>query len=156
MSISLTLYTNSSSPNTLDKSNSLTAIASDISIDPTEEFSILKPEIVLAYSSTYIPCNYAKLVFPDSITRYYFAKTSVDTGGRLILSCSADVLMTFKDSILNCSVTVIRNESVGVTYVPDDKLPIDPNRYDTHGKYFPNSLGVGASGGKDYLLITNG
>lgn len=107
---------------------------SNISINPTEALSILKPTLVMAYNSNYITANYCYI---DTFSRYYFCNVALAPGNRAIVSCVVDPLMSFKTGLLNIPVTVVRSESAGINYVPDAQLPIDPARFKLQVKDFP-------------------
>ena len=78
-----------------------------------------------------------------------------DTANRMILSCKVDYLMSWKNSIKNCPASILRNENAGINYMKDDKLPIDPNRFYTIGRQFPETGLTGtAVSGFQFILIT--
>lgn len=149
----ITLYINSSAPETLNKT--ITQIGSTTAIRPTAAVDILSPNIILSYDPAFLQCNYCYI---DTFQRFYFCKVTVDTGGRLVLTCEVDVLMSYKGSIKKCPISVIRSETIGSNYVIDRQLPVDPARYFIEGKFFPltpltyNSM----IPGRRYVLLVNG
>lgn len=100
---------------------------SNITINPTEALSILKPTLIMSYDEYYIQANYCKI---DTFSRYYFCNVALAPGNRAIVSCVVDPLMSFKTGLLNIPVTVVRSESAGVNYVPDAQLPVNPSGYE--------------------------
>lgn len=78
----------------------------------------------------------------------------IDIGKKIVISCSVDVLETYKLSIKNCVGCITRNEGIGApTYVPDDKLPLDPNQKELKTVLLEGgSLGGSYSSGKHVLV----
>ena len=112
---------------------------SNISINPTEALSILKPTLVMSYDASYIQANYCYI---DTFSRYYFCNIALAPGNRALVSCVVDPLMSWESGLRNIPVTVVRSQSAGVNYVPDAQLPVDPARfvlkvYDFAGHSFP-------------------
>lgn len=152
----LTFYKNTSTPDTLDKE--ITAIGTSTPIAPTSTVEKLNPVLVIDYDESLLPANYCYI---DLFDRYYYCTMAVDIASRLIVSCKCDPLMSAKDSIKNCPACILRNENIGINYVIDKKLPVDPNRFSIHGLPFPidgfNQASQGTGDNyKPYLLILNG
>lgn len=125
MSFSATLYNNSDDPKKLSKN--LTGGIPISSITPTESCDLLSPTFILNYNSSYTTCNYIVVGAPFNRS-YFITDMKIDIGKKIVISCSVDVLETYKLSIKNCVACITRNEGIGApTYVPDDKLPLDPN-----------------------------
>lgn len=125
MAFSATLYNNNDDPKVLNKTLSGGYPVS--SIVPTEACDILSPTFILNYNSTYTTCNYIVVGAPFNRS-YFITDIKIDIGKKIVISCAVDVLETYKDSIKDCMACVTRNEGIGKpTYVPDNKLPIDPN-----------------------------
>ena len=128
MALTITLYTSTADPKTVDKSSGLTQIGSTtITATPTGDIDILAPVVLLNYNSTYLPANYAYI---SEFGRYYYVNDkTVKPGESMTLTMSVDPLMSFKSDILGCKACITRSESIGgPTEVNDDKLPIDPNK----------------------------
>lgn len=143
MAFSATLYNNADDPKVLSKT--LSGGQSVSSIVPTEACDILNPTFILNYNSAYTTCNYIVVGAPFNRS-YFITDMKIDIGKKIVISCAVDVLETYKDSIKNCMACVTRNEGIGKpTYVPDDKLPIDPNQ-----KYLKSVLFEGGSLGGNY------
>lgn len=57
--------------------------------------------------------------------RYYFIDNIVFTRNRLVqITCTCDVLMSFKDDILKTTQLIARQENKQQRYIPDTSLPI--------------------------------
>ena len=96
-----------------------------VSIHPQSVITQLNPVFIIDYNSAYLTANYVKATF---LNRSYNATVSIDTAGRMILTCNVDVLAY---DFSNCKITVTRNENVGINDIPDNKLPVLPNEVDT-------------------------
>ena len=128
MSLSITLYTSIADPKELDKSSKLTQIGSTaITATPTNDIDILSPVVLLNYNSSYLNANYAYI--PEFGRYYYVNDKSVKPGQSITLTMSVDPLMSFKNQIKDCTACITRSESIGgPTEIPDDRLPVDPNK----------------------------
>ena len=117
----LTLYKNSAENNRIDKTEYLTSVG-EITGYLRNETNIINPSIVIEYAGV-IDFNY---VYISTFNRYYFVTniTSVRTNlWRLDMSC--DVLMTYKDTILNYECYVSRNENDYNPDIEDNYLPLE-------------------------------
>lgn len=128
--MTITLYTVSDDPRVLNKTlgNAITT-AKTLSI--YDNIDIISPVFVLDYNANILNATY---LYCEELHRYYFINgISLDSGKRMILSCSIDVLMTYKNQLVNCKCCVMRNENA-LGEVVDDKLPIAPNRVAIEGE----------------------
>lgn len=117
----LTLYKNTAENNRIDKTEYLTSVR-EITGYLRNETNIINPSIVIEYAGV-IDFNY---VYISTFNRYYFVTniTSVRTNlWRLDMSC--DVLMTYKDTILNYECYVSRNENDYNPDIEDNYLPLE-------------------------------
>ena len=105
----------SASFNRVDKTEFITDI---ISINcEMMNTDTLFPEIKL--SSDYSDYNY---IFVPSFNRYYFVnEVERLSGEHIIVKCKVDVLMTYKDDILNLKCNDVRNERERRGEMLDDK-----------------------------------
>lgn len=135
----VTFYNVSDPPNKLIK-DITNVIGTSRALAPTGQVNILNPTIVVAWDSTngdkVINANYAYI---DTFNRYYWITTAIDTANRIVIQGKVDYLMSFAEDIKKCPCTVVRSERSGINYIVDDKLPIDPTRYYTHGISFKQS-----------------
>lgn len=152
--MTVTLYNITDDPRKLTKTLPQTSKTYN-TVDALDIVSVVNPTLILSYDGDYIDCNYC---YVQEFGRYYFCKTSVDTGGRIVLTCTVDPLMSFAEEIKECKACITRNENTGIGYVVDNKLPVDPNRFTYYGDPLPlnglNSLNDGTD--KNYLVIING
>ena len=140
MAFTVTLYTCSADRRVVDKTSYLTAVANGTNIlcRPTDGVDMLAPTFILDYKESYLTANY--LYCSTFGGRYYYVEDrEIEIGKKIVLHCKVDPLMSWKTDLLECKGTITRSESIGgPTYVPDSKLPIDPNRKEalTTGKAF--------------------
>lgn len=142
----ITLYTNNSEKNKLEKSLSN---AKKLSGKLREESSIVNPSILIQIEN---PSSFNYAYIPE-FKRYYFITdiTSIRTGLWKI-SMHVDVLMSFKDGIKNTSIILSDTETTGQTnYMPGEQWATEVKNTTTI-KMFPHSL---PTTGK-YILITAG
>ena len=117
----INLYKNTAENNRVDKNSYLTQVG-EIEGYLRDETSIINPTIVIEYNKV-IDFNY---IYISTFNRYYFVNEvqSVRTNlWRLSLSC--DVLMTYKDIILNYECYVSRNEYDYNEDIEDKYLPLE-------------------------------
>ena len=126
--MTINLYSVSVDPRTLDKMRYATLINSTpITVKPTERVNLLNPVFEIDYNESYLLANYAYCDTFD--TYYYVSPPHLNTGKRLDIPCTIDVRQTYKNSIEDCSGTVLRAQSLGApTQITDTKLPINPSQ----------------------------
>lgn len=109
----------------------LTKIGTQKTIRIYDSIDIISPVFVLDYNADLLTANY---LYCGNLARYYFINNiTLDIGKRMYISCSEDVLMTFRTQLLNCECCVMRNENA-LGEVVDDKLPIAPNKVAIEGE----------------------
>lgn len=111
--MNLTLYKTSDDPRTLNKT---ITDAKTLTVQLKSDTDLLNPVFMLSYDSTILDgYNYAEM---DG-RYYYITDISAVTGGQLRISCRTDVLMTYKDDILQCPVIVDRSSNNWNAYISD-------------------------------------
>ena len=121
--MSMTIKIGYTTDNPLKVGKSVTWINSSVSISPLSTISQLAPVFVIDYNSLYLNANYVECT---DLSRSYFCTVSVDTAGRMVLTCNVDVLQ--RSDLGNCKITVTRNGGIGKpTKIPDNKYPVIPN-----------------------------
>lgn len=128
-------YINKSDTNVVYKT--LDNESEPITILLKNDTSIIKPVFTLTGSNFNYASNY---IYVEELGRYYFITDVVKLAGGIVqLSCEVDVLMSFREEILNLNGTVARSESLYNGYLID-------NQYQTFSyenivtKKFPNSM----------------
>lgn len=121
MAITLQLLQTSSDNRALHKSwTGLKAVACTVK-EPCE---LSNPIFVLAFDNSVFNSNYC---FCENFGRYYFINERVlISGNRIELHCHVDVLQSYSEAISGLTVTVTRQENVGINHIPDSLLPLDP------------------------------
>ena len=145
-----TFYTCNDDPRVLDKT------LTQVSQKPVAIYNgcnIIAPVMYLAYDASLLTCNYMYL---DDWGLYYFIRNfAVDNGKRLYISAELDDLYTFRDQLKACNGTAIRNEAVGINYVPDPSLPLMPSKNNytsiTIGQYWSTTV---VEQSRNYVLST--
>lgn len=110
--------------NTYKVNKTVSYIAQGVSMHPLSIVNQLSPVFVIDYDSRFLNANYIRATF---LGRLYYCTVSVDTAQKMYLTCSVDYLSSF--ALGNCPITVTRNGGIGApTEIPDNKLPVIPNR----------------------------
>lgn len=127
MSIAVELYRNFSDNRYVNKNIEKLA---DVTATWYEDNSNVVPTIKFTYNNPNVlnDCNYVKIPY---FGRYYYVtdvRSLVGCGMEMDLRC--DVLMTYKDAIINSNMMVIRNEAPygkpTPTLISDPTLPLAP------------------------------
>ena len=114
----IVLYKNKSDNRVLQKE--LTQISTPLSCDIYNSESIINPRFILEYIG--VEPNYC---YVAELNRYYYIRDIIlDKGGRRILMCEVDVLMSNIDEILNLNCLIARNENETLCnkYLVDNKM----------------------------------
>ena len=113
----------SDNPSVLNKDYELTISKN---MKPLGEVSMLNPIFIIAYDSSIIGCNYARIA---DWGKNYFVTSSIMTDGRMRVELTIDYLTSNEKEIKNLTATIVRTGSLNKpTYVPDDSLPIEQSR----------------------------
>ena len=117
--MTVTLYKNVSDKRVLNKN--ITEIKS-VNAFLYEPCDIDNPIFKLSYDNDILSCNYL-----SAFGNYYFCELEFQQGGIVLLKCQKDVLMSNADDIKNIVGTVVRQEHVGMTTIPDTNILIQNN-----------------------------
>jgi len=148
--MTIDLYTTTDDNRVVNKT--LTAVSSNITVRPTESLDLLAPVFYVDTDDDYLAANY---LYCSTFDRYYYINDiKLETGRRMSLHCSLDVLYTYRNYLSGVTATVIRSESLGrPSTIPDKRLPVDPQRYELKSvkfsKTFPQDINK-----PSYVLIT--
>lgn len=77
------------------------------------------PRLILSYNSHIEEANYVEFN-----NHYYYIMGMTYSQQRIILQLHEDVLMTYRDKILNLGVILDRQENVGNPYLKDSEMPV--------------------------------
>lgn len=131
----LLLYINKSDNNVLNKD--IEKIGETIVLNAKAEISLLQPVFIVAVDKITSDINYC---YCPTFNRYYYINNiTYLSGGRAVLNCAVDVLMTWKKNIKAITGTVDRNENINNGYIVDGEYKALVYKQITT-KAFPNSL----------------
>lgn len=140
------LYQNAGDPRQLNKA--ITQIA-EISLEVTSECDIMSPSFKLLYNDRYVNGNY---IFIPAWGRYYFISSKrILNGKEILLDCNIDVLMSFKNAILNSQCIASRSASRVENYIPD---PVVSDKGTVQYKTYRSSMNPFS--GSSYVLTVAG
>lgn len=114
--------------------------------------SVENPVLILQYKSD-IQSNVNYVYIPE-YNRYYFVTDIINlTGGRYEIHCKVDVLMSFKDYILNLSCIVDKQSSKD-----NANMYLDDGSFVVQSKEFVNTINFprGFNDNGEFILITAG
>lgn len=129
------LYQNYSENNRVDKSSYIKKVG-ELEGTAREGFSITDFELTIEYDG--VPnFNY---IYIDEFKRYYFITDFYNETNKIwIIRATVDVLMTYKEGILNTSAFIDRNEYEYTPNIIDDKIVISQG-YDVSTIELKNAL----------------
>lgn len=92
----------------------------DQEITPIEDFDILHPTFILSLGTDYMNFNY---IYVRDLHRYYFVDSLELSKNRAYITCTIDVLQSYKDEIMNGDVILERQEKKWNSYQHDEEQP---------------------------------
>ena len=113
-------------------SKNYTVNISNVGCDIYDSCDLYNPTLIVK-SNSVISSNY---LYIPNFNRYYFiTDKNLDKAGITVINCECDVLMSFKNDILNSTQLVIRsadtsNEKVKNSKITDTLRPISPLEFD--------------------------
>lgn len=114
--MNLSFYNNSGDIRQLNKD--LTPIKTNVSAQITYQVSIQDPSFILVYDAALINANY---VYVEEWDRYYYINNkNILDGNTMELQCHIDVLMSYRNEILNSDCIAARSASDNNPYIIDD------------------------------------
>ena len=132
--------------------NKVVSIIDDVSATIKGALSVENPVLILQYKSD-IQSNVNYVYIPE-YNRYYFVTDIINlTGGRYELHCKVDVLMSFKDNILNLSCIVDKQSSKD-----NANMYLDDGSFVVQSKEFVDTINFprGFNDNGEFILITAG
>lgn len=128
------------------------SIIDDVSATIKGALSVENPVLILQYKSDIqSKVNY---VYIPEYNRYYFVTDIINlTGGRYEIHCKVDVLMSFKDYILNLSCIVDKQSSKD-----NANMYLDDGSFVVQSKEFVDTINFprGFNDNGEFILITAG
>lgn len=143
----ITLYNNLS--DALYVSKQLVKVA-EVDCIVKEMKDVLTPSFSITADAVpeWLNANYA---YVDTFNRYYFAKLSVDTAGRLAVECNVDPLTSNKREIRMVNCVILRQEYNYSPYFQDAELAKRVNR-----KFIYRQIGTLPAAATNYLTVDGG
>ena len=92
-----------------------------IDIEILEPCSIKNPRIALSPRTNVLQANY---ILIPTLARYYYITNPVLDNGRVIVDCKVDVLMSFKDDIMNENVIIDKSNFKHSLYLNDNDMKL--------------------------------
>ena len=85
---------------------------------------LFSPSFLLNYDESLLDKNY---VYIPAWGKYYYivSPLAMTSGGRCIIQCQEDVLMTFRNGIRNLDCYIVRNEKTRNKYLVDEYYPAE-------------------------------
>lgn len=119
----INLYNCTAENEVVDKTSYMSAnVSTDCEMVNTD---ILNP--VLKLSSNFLDKNY--VLIPDFENRYYFVSSiEMLRGGHMLMNCHIDVLMTYKDIILQTECNIVRQENAPNNKLVDNYCTVNVNK----------------------------
>lgn len=98
---------------------------------------VLNP--ILKLSSNYLDKNY--VLIPEFENRYYYVSSiEMLRGGHMLMNCHVDVLMTYKDIILQTSCNIVRQENANSGTLTDSFYSVNNRKINKIKKFGGNNL----------------
>lgn len=117
---SINLYNTTDDANVANKT--LNLVEANVACDIYENCTMLQPRLILIYSETRMNCSYIRV-----FNRYYnIVSKDLQPGGKMVITCTIDAVLTYWDQIKNLPCTVTRTGN-SPTEIVDEKLPISQN-----------------------------
>ena len=114
------LYNNLSETIVVDKNIEQSTSLSDVKL--LDACSILKPVMEVRLTDAVLSSNYCYI--PKFKRYYYIMEVTIFDNNRAIISCSVDVLMSFKDKIRATKQNIVRSENLYNMYLEDPNFQV--------------------------------
>lgn len=115
---SVILYKNNSDSIVVNKS--LNKVAEFTNVRFTDDVDIVKPIMIIKGSEAVLNSNY--LYCPELKRYYYITSVNITSGDMCEVLCDVDVLMSFKNDILNSTQNIVRQANDYQQYMKDGKV----------------------------------
>lgn len=146
--MTVTFYSNTADNRVVDKTSALTTLATLNNVSFKMDENRGEPQLELAYNATIAGANYCYI---SELGYYYHLSEPILSTQRMLFNCNTDLLMTYKNEILNLECIVSRQEQEYNAYLNDDRFPV-LNKQQVNTIAFPS----GFSNSEEMLLIVNG
>lgn len=120
--MNVTFYTNNADNRKVDKTDALTTLRTLNNVHFYRDENKGGPNLELAYDAVIF--NYANYCYIEELGHYYYMSEPVMSQQRITFSLTTDLLMSFKDDILELECIIARQESEYNTYLKDERFPV--------------------------------
>lgn len=146
--MSVIFYHNNSDNRCLTKS--LQQIGTALSVKFKDDSSIINPELIVTPNVDLFGANYCQIT--EFKNRYYFIEDIVVSQQRIIVKCKEDLLMSYKNEILNMKGYLRRTAYLkkSNTYITDKGFTIQNNKFPNVTKF--STRGFGDYGDNGWVL----
>lgn len=118
--MNLILYNNPDDKRKVNKS--ITQVGNTITtFEFKDDTSLMNPTIILKDGLSVLS-NDVNYLYVDTVNRYYFINDITFSQQHILLSCSVDVLMSFREEILAQTAILKRQENIMSGYLNDGEL----------------------------------
>ena len=114
-------YFNNSDRRVLEKT--LTIVANNVTVRYKEDTELIRPVLICDSDKFSSDINYVYV--GGAIKRYYYIEDVTMSQGKVELHCAVDVLMSFKEQILETEVICARNTNYWNMYLNDDRMELE-------------------------------
>ena len=135
--MNVTFYTNNADNRKVDKTSELTTLRTLNNVHFYRDENKGGPNLELAYDTDIF--NYANYCYIQELGHYYYMSEPVMSQQRITFSLTTDLLMSFKDDILELECIIARQENINNKYLDDNRLPV-LNRQDVTTLEFPSGF----------------
>lgn len=149
------IYNYTGDPRIVNKSLPSNTVNNTVNVYLSQNCDVMHPSVSIPYTDDLVQTfNYAYI---PAWKRYYFVTgIQTDTGGKLWINMSIDVLKTYSYELLSANnggvdVNVARWSGAGINWKTDDKLPV--HSVITDKKIFPLTGGTGYPTQGNNILI---
>lgn len=120
-----------------------------------DTITLLSPSFIVASNVNYFSATH---VFVASMgNRYYYINNiTLMTGGKMLVSCSIDVLKTYAEKIPNCYGTFTRSEKPKNKFIHDSKYPLTGDMLAKSTLFDNTPFTIGSDDTHNYILTVVG
>ena len=119
--MTVTFYSNKADNRKVDKTGSLTTLATLQNVNFKMDENRGEPQLELAYNATIEHANYCYI---SELGYYYHLSEPILSTQRMLFNCNTDLLMTYKNEILNLKCIIARQAEKYNVYLRDDRYPV--------------------------------
>lgn len=147
--MTVTFYSNTADNRKVDKTESLTTLATLNNVSFKMDENRGEPQLELAYTAAIAGANYCYI---QELGYYYYLSEPILSTQRMLFNCNTDLLMTYKTEILNLNCIIARQEQKYNAYLNDSRFPVLAKQ-DVKTVNFPHGFNKNAT---KIIMVVNG